>query len=44
VGRVGGFLNLDNHRFTIYFAQYPIACFDSQERRVLPLPTTQGLR
>ena len=28
--------------YTIYFAQFPIARFDSQELRVTPLPKTQG--
>jgi transposase InsO family protein len=42
-GQQVGFLNLDDRWFTIYFAQYPIARFDSQERRVTPLSITRGL-
>jgi transposase InsO family protein len=32
-----GFLPLDDRWFTIYFAQFPLARFDSQQRRVLSL-------
>ena len=37
-----GFLQLDQRWFTIYFAQYPIARFDSQELRVTPLSGIRG--
>lgn len=33
-----GFLPVDDRWFTIYFAQFPIARFDSKTRRVRPLP------
>ena len=33
-----GLLPVGDDRFTIYFAKFPIACFDSRRRRVLPLP------
>jgi transposase InsO family protein len=33
-----GLLPLDERRFTIYFAQFPIARFDSRDLRLLPLP------
>ncbi len=35
-----GLLPEDDHWFTIYFAQYPIARFDSQKLRATPLPET----
>ena len=38
-----GLLPVDQRWFTIYFAQYPIARFDSQELRVMPLSVTRGL-
>src|SRR6266849_3813552 len=37
-----GLLPEDERWYTIYFAQFPIARFDSQELRVTPLPKTQG--
>ncbi len=38
-----GLLPEDERWFTIYFAQFPIARFDSQQLRVTPLPkTTEG--
>jgi integrase-like protein len=38
-----GLLPEDDRWFTIYFAQFPMARFDSQELRVTPLPkTTEG--
>jgi putative transposase len=37
-----GLLPVDNRWFTIYFAQFPIARFDSQLLRVTPLPKTGG--
>jgi len=33
-----GLLPVDDRFFTIYFAQFPIACFDSRRLQVLPLP------
>jgi hypothetical protein len=33
----------DDRWFTIYFAQYPIARFDSQQLRVTPLLKTKGV-
>jgi putative transposase len=33
-----GLLPVNEHRFNIYFAQFPIAQFDSRKLRVLPLP------
>src|SRR6266481_3634698 len=38
-----GLLPEDDRWFTIYFAQFPIARFDSQQLRVTPLPKTRGL-
>ena len=38
-----GLLPVDDRWFTIYFAQYPIARFDSQELRVTPLLDSRGL-
>ena len=32
------FLPVDDRWFTIYFAQFPLARFDSQKLHVLPLP------
>src|SRR5712675_580837 len=37
-GEQVGLLPLDERWFTIYFAQFPIARFDSRKLRVLPLP------
>ncbi len=37
-----GLLPVDDRWFTIYFAQYPIARFDSWQRRVTPLPKRVG--
>ncbi len=37
-----GLLPEDERWYTMYFAQFPIARFDSQELRVTPLPKTQG--
>ena len=37
-----GFLQEDQRWFTIYFAQYPIARFDSQELRVMPMSMSRG--
>jgi transposase InsO family protein len=37
-----GLLPVDDRWFTIYFAQFPIARFDSQELRVMPLSMTRG--
>jgi len=37
-----GLLPVDDRWFTIYFAQFPIARFDSQELRVTPLSMTRG--
>jgi putative transposase len=39
-----GLLPEDERWFTIYFAQYPIARFDSQQLRVTPLPKTGRVR
>ncbi len=33
-----GLLPVDERWFTVYFAQFPIARFDSRKLRVLPLP------
>jgi transposase InsO family protein len=41
-GEQVGLLPVDDRWFTIYFAQYPIARFDSQELRVTPLSMTRG--
>jgi len=42
-GEQVGLLPVDDRWFTIYFAQFPIARFDSQQLRVTPLPkTTEG--
>jgi transposase InsO family protein len=38
-----GLLPVDDRWFTIYFAQYPIARFDSQELKVRPLSMSRGL-
>ena len=38
-----GLLPMDDRWFTIYFAQIPIARFDSQMLRVVPLPKAEGL-
>jgi putative transposase len=38
-----GLLPEDDRWFTIYFAQLPVARFDSQKLRVTPLPETGGL-
>ena len=37
-----GLLPVDDRWFTIYFAQVPIARFDSQKLRVMSLPKTGG--
>lgn len=37
-----GLLPLDERWYTIYFAQIPLARFDSWQRRVLPLPKNSG--
>jgi putative transposase len=37
-----GLLPLDDRWYTIYFAQFPLARFDSWQRRVLPLPKKGG--
>lgn len=37
-----GLLPVDDRWFTIYFAQFPIARFDSQELRVTPVPKTRS--
>lgn len=37
-----GLLPVDERWFTIYFAQYPIARFDSQELRVMPMSMSRG--
>jgi hypothetical protein len=37
-----GLLPIDERWFTIYFAQFPIARFDSRERRVVPVPASAG--
>src|SRR5260370_37173087 len=37
-----GLLPEDDRWFTIYFAQLPLARFDSQKLRVTPLPKTGG--
>jgi len=37
-----GLLPVDDRWFTIYFAQFPLARFDSQELRVTPLWMTRG--
>jgi len=42
-GEQVGLLPVDDRWFTIYFAQYPIARFDSQELRVTPLSMTRGV-
>jgi hypothetical protein len=42
-GEQVGLLPEDGRWFTIYFAQYPIAHFDSQQLRVTPLPKTMGV-
>jgi hypothetical protein len=33
-----GLRPFDDRYFTVYFAQFPIALFDSRELRILPLP------
>ena len=38
-----GFLPVDERWYTIYFAQFPLARFDSQRLRVLPLPQHKGV-
>jgi hypothetical protein len=38
-----GLLPKDDRWFTIYFAQVPVARFDSQKLRVMPLQKTGGL-
>ena len=42
-GEQVGLLPEDDRWFTIYFAQYPIARFDSQQLRVTPWPETKGV-
>ena len=42
-GEPVGLLPVDERWFTIYFAQYPIARFDSQELKVRPLSMSRGL-
>jgi transposase InsO family protein len=37
-----GLLPVDDRWFTIYFAQFPLARFDSQKLRVLPLPQAKN--
>ena len=37
-----GFSSLDDRWFTIYFAQFPLARFDSHQLRVLPLPPAKN--
>ncbi len=37
-----GLLPIDERWFTIYFAQFPLARFDSQKLRVLPLPQAKN--
>jgi hypothetical protein len=41
-GELVGLLPVDERWFTIYFAQFAIARFDSQKLRVLPLPQEQN--
>lgn len=41
-GEPVGLLPEDDRWFTIYFAQLPLACFDSQKLQVTPLPKREG--
>ena len=36
-----GLLPIDDRYFTIYFAKFPLGCFDSRRLRVVPLPRPQ---
>jgi transposase InsO family protein len=36
-----GLRQVDDHDFIVYFAQFPIARFDSRELRILPLPESE---
>jgi hypothetical protein len=42
-GEQAGLLQEDDRWFTVYFAQHPIALFDSQQLRVAPLLTNSKL-
>ena len=42
-GEMVGLLPIDDRWFIDYFAQYPIAHFDSQELKVKPLSMSRGL-
>jgi len=37
-----GLLPIDERWYTVYFAELPLARFDSWHRRVLPLPTAKN--
>src|SRR6185312_8562145 len=37
-----GLLPIDNRRYTVYFAQIPLALFDSEHAHLLPLPKRKG--
>ena len=37
-----GLLPIDERWYTVYFAEFPVARFDSWQRRVLPLPTAKN--
>jgi hypothetical protein len=41
-GEQVGLLPVDDRWFTIYFAQLPLARFDSEKLQVTPLPKTAG--
>ena len=36
-----GLLPRDDRYYTVYFAQFPIACLDSRELKIVPLPKEQ---
>lgn len=38
IGEPIGLLPVDDRIYTVYFAAFPIACFDSHRRAILPLP------
>jgi hypothetical protein len=42
VGRAHGLLPRNERCFTIYFAQLPLARFDSAQLRTMPLPDNRG--
>jgi putative transposase len=42
IGEPIGLLPVDDRIYTVYFAAFPIACFDSQRRTILPLRAVSG--